>query len=139
MTIQNIIDGICEALNGAFGSDYELHTEAVEQGLKEPCFLIRCISPTKVIHLGRRYLRTNQFAIQFFPKSTLEPLQECQTVLETMFDCLESVKVSGRIVHGSDVTSTFTDGVLTFTVNYNAFVLKEEVLAMMEDLSIKFD
>ena len=39
--LNEIIKGISMALNAAFGDGYEIYQNDVEQGLKEPCFLIR--------------------------------------------------------------------------------------------------
>ena len=87
MTIKNLIDSIAEALFQEFGSNYDYYTEKVEQGLTEPCFLIRCLNPTKNRHLGQRYKRTNQFSVQYIP-STAEAYDECNSVMERLFECL---------------------------------------------------
>lgn len=136
MTIQNLTDAIAEALFQEFGSDYEIYTEAVEQGLTEPCFLIRCLNPTKNRHLGLRYKRTNQFSIQYFP-STTDAIAECTKVLERLFECLEAVILHGKPVHGTELQGGITDGILNFTVNYDGFVLKEEEQVIMEELEIE--
>lgn len=135
MTIKELIDAIAEALFQEFGSGYEIYTEKVEQDLKEPCFMIRCLNPTKNLHLGRCYKRTNQFSIQYIP-STAEANEECASVLERLFECLENVILSGRPVHGTELHGEITDGILTFTVNFDGFVLKEEEQINMEDLEI---
>ena len=135
MTIKNLIDAIAEALFKQFGSNYEIYTEQVEQGLVEPCFLIRCLNPTKNRHLGLRYKRTNQFSIQYIP-STEEVNEECASVLERLFECLEDVHLSGKPIHGTDLHGEITDGILNFTVNYDGFVLKTEDSDPMEDLEI---
>ena len=136
MTIQSLIDAIAEALFQEFGSGYELHTEKVEQGLTEPCFLIRCLNPTKNVFLGRCYKRTNQFSVQYIP-STAEVIAECTAVLERLFECLSDVIVSGKPIHGTELNGEITDGILTFTVNYDGFVLQEpEETPNMEDLDI---
>lgn len=136
MTIQNLTDAIAEALFQEFGSDYEIYTERVEQGLTEPCFLIRCLNPTKIRHLGLRYKRTNQFSIQYIP-STADVVAECTVVLERLFECLESVILHGKPVHGTELHGEITDGILTFTVNYDGFVLKTEDKYIMEELEIE--
>ena len=100
MTIKELLDAIAEALFQEFGSGYELYTDKVEQGLTEPCFLIRCLNPTKNRHLGLRYRRTNQFSVQYFP-STAEVYEECASVLERLFECLEDVILSGKPIHGT--------------------------------------
>lgn len=37
--LNNIMDAVTRRLNELFGDGYEIYTDAVEQGLKEPCFL----------------------------------------------------------------------------------------------------
>lgn len=135
MTVKELIDAISEALFQEFGSGYEIYTEKVEQGLTEPCFMIRCVNPTKNVHLGVRYKRTNQFVIQYIP-STLEAYDECASVLERLFECLEDVTLDGRPVHGTELNGEVTDGILNFKVNYDGFVLKGQSESNMEDLEI---
>lgn len=135
MTIKELLDAIAEALFQEFESGYEIYTEKVEQGLTEPCFLIRCLNPTKNRHLGLRYMRTNQFSVQYIP-STEEVNEECTSVLERLFECLEDVILSGKPVHGTELHGEIKDGILNFTVNYDGFVLKTEEQTDMEDLEI---
>lgn len=135
MTVQNLIDAIAEALFQEFGSSYEIYTEKVEQGLNGQCFLIRCVNPTKNVHLGVRYKRTNQFVIQYIP-STLEAYEECVSVLERLFECLEDVTLDGKPVHGTELNGEVTDGILNFKVNYDGFVLKGHEETSMENLEI---
>ena len=138
MTIKNLIDSIAEALFQEFGSDYEIYTEKVEQGLTEPCFMIRCLNPTKNVYLGRCYKRTNQFSVQYIPL-TAEALDECASVLERLFECLEDVILNGKPIHGTELHGEMTDGILTFTVNYDGFVLKEHDEVDMETLDVQTD
>ena len=136
MTIKNLIDSIAEALFQEFGSGYEIYTEKVEQGLTEPCFLIRCLNPTKNVYLGRCYKRTNQFSVQYIP-STADANAECADVLERLFECLEDVILFEKPIHGTDLNGEIIDGILTFTVNYDGFVLKEHTEVDMETLDIQ--
>ena len=119
MTVKNLISAIAEALFHEFGADYEIYTEDVEQGLQEPCFLIRCLNPTKNRHIGTVYKRTNQFAIQYIP-STAESNDECAAILERLFECLECVYLYGNVLHGSELHGEIKDGILTFTVPFCA-------------------
>ncbi len=135
MTIQELINSIAEALFQEFGSGYEIYMEKVEQGLNEPCFLIRCLNPTKNISFDRRYKRTNQFSIQYIP-STQEAHEECVSVLERLFECLENVILHGKPIHGAELHGEITDGILTFTVNYDGFVIKMDEESIMEELDI---
>ena len=135
MTIQNLIDAIAEALFQQFGSGYEIYTENVEQGLHEPCFFIRCLNPTKNLFLGQCYKRTNQFSIQYIP-STTEAIAECNSVMERLFECLENVILHGKPIHGTELHGEVTDGILTFTVNYDGFVRVIQDMTNMEDVEI---
>ena len=67
--INSIVEAISCSLNKEFGDDYEIHNEEIKQGLKEPCFFIACLNPNNNLFLGKRYERTNQFCIQYFPQS----------------------------------------------------------------------
>ena len=136
MTIKELIDSIAEALFQEFESGYEIYTEKVEQGLTEPCFMIRCLNPTKDVFLGRCYKRTNQFSVQYIP-STAEAHEECAAVLERLFECLEYVFLSGKPIHGTELHGEINDGILTMTVNYDGFVLKEHSEVSMETLDVQ--
>lgn len=135
MTIQNLIDAIAEALFQEFGSGHEIYTEKVEQDLKDDCFIIRCLNPTKNQYLGRCYKRTNQFSVQYIP-SVENANEKCASVLERLFECLESVILHGKPIHGKELHGEITDGILTFTVNYDGFVLKEQEETDMENVEI---
>lgn len=130
--IQKIIDGICLAISSAFGDDYEIYTESVEQGLNDGSFIVVCINPTNSRFMGNRYLRTNQFCIHYFPK-TNKPEAECLEVIEELYDTLELIEVDGDLLRGTNMSSEIDDGVLHFFVNYNFFTLKESDKEYMEE------
>lgn len=136
MTIQNIIDGIAEALHQEFDVEYEIHTDKIEQGLNAKSFIIRCLNPTVNQHLGVMYLRTNQFSVQYVP-SEMEPIADCLSTMERLFHCLEDIVVGDRIIHGTELHGAVEDELLTFTVNYDAFVRKEPDVFIMEVLDIE--
>lgn len=119
--INKIIDGISGAINTEFGDAYDIYTESIKQGLKEPCFSILCLNPTNDQFLGKRYFRQNQFAIQYFP-STDEKNAECNSVRERLFACLEVITVDGDLTRGVKMKGEVIDGVLNFFLNYDLFV-----------------
>lgn len=125
MTIQNIIDGIAEALFREFGSNYEIYTTKVEQGLQEPCFIIRCLNPTMDRHLGTMYHRTNQFTVQYISDENTESMYDMYSALERVFECLRTITVSGKPIHSKGLTAEPHDGMITVTVNYDGFVLEQ--------------
>lgn len=135
--INKIIDGISIAINKKFGDGHEIHTESIEQGLEKGCFSIVCLNPTIEQFLGKRYFRSNQFCIHYFPKSD-EPNYEINSTIEELYDCLELITVDGDLVRGTDMHNEKSEGVLHFFVNYDMFVYKqEEPLPIMETVEHK--
>lgn len=128
ITLNKIIDGICEALNTEFGDSYEIYTEEVHQNLTEPCFSVVLVKPSTKQFLGKRYFRKNLFCIHYFPQDKDSPNAECFDVYERLADCLEYIEVDGDAVRGTKIEggdNPVTDGVLTFMVSYDMFVMKD--------------
>lgn len=134
--INTIIEAISIALNAEFGDGYEMHREAIEQDLEEPCFFISCINPTNKLFLGKRYFRRNQFCIQYFPEDEAHKNKECNMVAERLLMCLEYLDVGGDLVRGTKMKYEVIDGILHFFVNYDLFVYKvTESVPVMEEVS----
>lgn len=134
--INKIIDGIVEAINIEFGDDYEIYTESIEQGLTEPCFSVLILNPTDDLFLGDRYMKTNQFMIQYFP-STNDKNKECNEVLERLYSCLEVIYVGDDLTRGANMSGKVVDEVLNFEINYDMFVYKHvESKEKMEILDV---
>ncbi len=133
--INSIIEAISISMNEEFGDGYETHMEEIKQGLKEPCFFITCLNPTTELFLGKRYFRTNQFCIQYFPE-TNEKQRECNGVAERMLQCLEYITIYGedKPIMGTKMKYEVVDGVLNFFVNYDCFIRKTEQQTPMESL-----
>lgn len=142
--INKIIDAVSISINSEFGDGYDIYTENIEQGLKEPCFSVFCLNPTNELFLNKRYFRTNLFCIQYFPSSD-EPKNECNAVLERLYGCLELITivvdaVTGDLTRGTKMKGEIVDGVLNFFVNYDMFVYKVEVKSdPMETLIVNSD
>jgi hypothetical protein len=133
--INKIIDGISVAIDSEFGDLSEIYTESIEQGLTEPCFSILCLNPTIEQFLGKRYFRTNQFCIHYFPSSN-EKQSECFSVLEKLMTALEIITVDGDLCRGTDMHGEVVDNVLSFFVNYDMYVYKKETAEpVMESVS----
>lgn len=133
--INSIIEAISATLNEEFGSGYKIHMEEIKQGLEEPCFFVSCLNPTCDLFLGKRYFRTNQFCIQYFPE-TDEKQRECNSVAERMYQCLEYITIfdEDKPLRGTKMKHEVVDGVLNFFVNYNCFVFKVDEKTAMETL-----
>lgn len=133
--INSIIEAISISLNAEFGDKYELHMEEIKQDLKEPCFFISCLNPTKNLFFGKKYFRKNQFVIQYFPESE-EVQRECNAVAERMNECLEYITPIGDSLplRGTKMKYEVVDGVMHYFINYDCFVYKVEQNEPMETL-----
>ena len=124
--VNKIIAGISIKLNQVFGEDYEIYTSEIKQGLKEPCFFIKCLDVNQNQVIGSRYFRSQPFDIHYFPKT--EEDSELLETVEKLFDTLEYITLEdGDLLHGSKMNGEVADGVLHFFVNYDLHVLKEKV------------
>lgn len=127
--INSIIEAISINLDAEFG--YETHMEEIKQGLTEPCFFISCLNPATELFLGKRYFRTNQFCIQYFPESDDDTQRECNDVAERLVWTLEYITLDGDPIRGTAMKYEVVDGVLHFFANYDCFIyLVEEKTAM---------
>lgn len=124
--INKVIDAICNALYLEFGDDYKIYTDTVEQGLKEPCFSVFCISPMKKQFFGKKYKVSNLYMVLYFPKDKNEPSQEINEVNERLFNCLEYIKETGDLIRGTEMIGEVIDDVLNFKVKYEFFTLQSE-------------
>ena len=115
--INKIVDGISNALNQEFGDEYEIYQNNVMQGVKEPCFFIAVLEPSKEQLLQNRFLQRNPFDVHYFPKRW-DDNREMQEVAERMLDCLEWI-IPEEPIHGTEIRWQIEDGVLHFFVSYN--------------------
>ena len=134
MNVGAITSAVSTAVYNAFGDGYEIYPDKVTQGLREPCFLIRCLNGAKNVDLGRRYKRETQISVQYFPKAEGD-CAEIADALERLLEALDTIEADGCLLHGKDITGTPHDGMLTVTAIYDGFVLREETLPDMDSLS----
>ena len=137
MTTEQLIDGIVGAISEEFGASYPIRTENNEQGFTGPCFYVKCIRPVKNRFFWRRFLRTWQMSVYYFPKErtaaeAYEPNVECNEVAERLFDCLEMFPVGEAQVMTTDKETTESDGVLVMTFNVEMYVTKENDAELMQ-------
>lgn len=122
--INAIIEAISISLNAEFGDRYKIYQEIKQQGLQEPCFFIQCLNPTNKLFLNKRYFRTNQFCVQYFPEQEGQKKKECYAIAERLFQCLEWLEVKEDLMMGTQMRYELVDGIIHFFVNYDAFVYK---------------
>lgn len=117
--LNDIIDGISTNLNLAFGDEYEIYSENVEQGLTEPCFFIATLDSEFIQGLGTRQQRKYFFDIHYFPRNTEFKKQEMNSVLDDLMSYLEYITLlNGDMLRGTDINGEIVDDVLHFFITY---------------------
>lgn len=135
--LNEIIDGMCEAIHEGFGDKYTIYTDVNKQGLTEPCFSIFPIQPRQKQVLGQRYFKENPMCVNFFPVQGTED-SELYKVIEKLFSILEYITCGGDLVRGSNMTANISDGVVVFNVDYNFYVRRVETVEPdMEELEMR--
>lgn len=136
--INDIISGISNALYNEFGKEYKIYKEAVKQGLKEPCFMIVCISSSINRKLGNRYMEESTFCIHYLT-SNKNTYADCLEVFGRMADCLEYITVTGDLVHGTNIKSEEIagNGEMHVLVDYNIATRKIEEKEKMGTYTLK--
>jgi len=126
--INEIISGIAKAIYREFGSDYHIYKEDVEQGIKEPCFMVFSADNNQEQFLNDRYFKTNLFTVIYYPSDKSNKLAEINDVNERLLECLEyiSIESSNYQLRGKNMNGKEIDDVLHFTINYDLFVIKKK-------------
>lgn len=137
MTTEQLIDGVVGAISEEFGTGYPIRTENNEQGFNGPCFYVKCIRPTQNRFFWRRFLRTWQMAVYYFPEERkpagdYEPNTERNEVAERLLGCLEMFPVGSAQVMTTDKEATESDGVLVMTFNVEMYVTKADNTELMQ-------
>lgn len=134
--IRLLVESIAIQLEAAFGEDYTIYDESIEQGLKEPCFFIQCLESTSQRYRGKRFYRTHQFCIQYFPLDKINARTECEVIANRLYDALECLTLHDdqTKLWGKKMRHKIESGVLNFFVDFDLFILKETETPVMETL-----
>lgn len=134
--IQEVINGIINAIRTSYDETYRIYTESIEQGLIEPCFSILSLNPSGDRELGDRFKRYFPFMITYFPSSK-EPIAECNAVCEELLGLLADVQTSIGLLHASTIGGEIVDGNLQFNVQYNIHaMLQREPAELLEEMTV---
>jgi hypothetical protein len=125
--LNDIMDAVTRRLNELFGDGYEIYTDAVEQGLKEPCFFVQFLEPSEKPMIGQRYYRQTDMCIQYMAGDIPQLSRELNRAAEILMDGMEYITRSdGSLLRGTgrSVRLDMEGKVLSFFVSFNMFVLK---------------
>lgn len=123
-----IMDAVTRQLSVLFPPEagYTIYTDAVEQGLSEPCFFVQFLEPSEKPMIGWRFYRSNAMAVQYFPGETEKPTRELNRVFEILMDQMYMIELkSGRKINGTARSGRIDDGILLFFVQFNVFDIRE--------------
>lgn len=135
--LNEIIDGMSEAIHAGFGEQYPIYTDVNKQGLTEPCFSIFPIQARQRQVLGARYFKQNPMCVNYFPSPDSED-SEKHDVIEKLFSILEYITCNGDLLRGTNMNAEVSDGVVVFNVDYNFFVRRaQSIESGMEDLEVR--
>lgn len=137
--INFIIGAVGAALDIEFGDSYSIYAGEVPQNLETPCFFVFCLYSESGQYPSARCKRQNQFAVQYFPASSLQAAQECLDVAERLLLCLKTVTAAdGTGFISYDTHYEITDGVLHYFTNYNFFTREKKDFDRMERMRQSF-
>lgn len=127
--LNDIMDAVTRRLDELFGDGYTIYTDGVEQGLEEPCFFVQFLEPSEKPMIGSRYYRQTDMCIQYMPEDTQQTSRELNRVSDILMNGMEYITLTdGNLLRGTGMKVRMEvrmeDGVLTFFVSYNMFVMK---------------
>lgn len=124
--LNDILNGVNARLKELFGDEAVIYTDAVEQGLKEPCFFVGFLEPSEKPVIGRRHFRSTGMYIQYLPGNPAQINRELYRVSDILMDGMETITLqNGDTLRGTGRSSRVSDGVLNFFVSYNMYVIKD--------------
>lgn len=125
--LNDIMDAVTRRLDELFGEGHTIYTDAVEQDLKEPCFFVQFLEPSEKPMIGQRYFRQADMCVQYFHSDTPQPSRELNQVADILMNGMEYITLaSGDLLRGTGRSHRVEDGVLSFFVSYNMFVVKKQ-------------
>ncbi len=129
-----ILDGITLALRAEF-PDSHIESNAIEQGLNEPAFIVLLVNAEVQEYPAQRKKRLPRFDVLYFAEGGNE---ECYGVADTLLEILQVIDLpGGDKLRGTDMSFEVSEGVLHFLVSYRHFTYKENDEVKMETLKIE--
>lgn len=130
-----IIVALGRALRAEFGEKFSVYDEEVKQGVKMPCFFISCAESKERQFLGERYFCERKYLIKYYPKCSDRKKCECDEISKRLFDCLLWIGDSSQLLMGRKMSSKYEKGVLSFFVNYDGFIYRQQDKTPMGELT----
>ncbi|MCR8645562.1 hypothetical protein NV379_23265 [Paenibacillus sp. N1-5-1-14] len=100
-----------------------VYGEEIDQVFKSGDFLVKLVEGEHSRELGRRYKRTNRLDISYYHANNAKALK----VAESLTEILEYITINKILYRSTGMKHVFNANVLHFYLNYNYFVMKNEV------------
>lgn len=139
--VNDILDAVTRRLDELFPG-CTVYTDAVGQGLMEPCFFVSVLEPSRKPMLGRRSFQEAGFCIQYIPEeANPEKNRELNRAADILMDGMEYIRLAdGDLIRGTGRSYRIEEGILNFFVSYNMFLVAlAEAVDAMEELEWKGD
>lgn len=137
MTTQEIIDGLSLWLNNLFDDDYEIYDTNVEQGLKEPCFLITAHNVTSDRFLNRRERRVIPITVQFFAVKDNNEKPVLRNTADKIMDNIHIIELeSGCSVLVNSKEYNITDDILNINLTFGMMMNAKYQKDYFENLNV---
>lgn len=135
--INDIVNGISNAIYEQYGQDKKIYTESIEQGFSEPCFFIAVLEAEQASYIGNRYKLTVPVNVHYFP-ATKAKKREMQDVAQTLYYALQRITLAdGDMLNGFKLHWEIVEDVLHFFVTYMPIVQYDcKTETAMGDLAI---
>lgn len=133
-----MINLVKDGIIGAIAADFPgipIYDEPVPQGLVEPSFSVRCVTPSLRHFRGRRYYENNLYEVVYFPPEE-NRYRDSNDTIDKLYLCLEVITLpDGTSIRGRDMhPHTADDSTVVFTVRYSDYMYRETEQALMETL-----
>ena len=132
--IKKITEGIAKCIKSKFNEGYSIYTEAIEQGVKKPCFFILNKACKFDPLLGKRGKITYCFEIEVYGKSR----EEAEGILFELFTALGFIDTEEGKLMGKNMSFSLEGDMGIFKCEYTIIIqMQEEEYEYMEHLERK--
>lgn len=121
VTVTDVRDAVLAAL-AAIDQAVPVYGEETEAA--RPYFLAKLHRVWQTRVMGRRYVRSYKFDVQYFP-STTEPYGESHAVADKLYEALELIPFGSGNIRGARMRHVMIDGALHFFFTIEVEMFKQ--------------
>jgi len=119
VTINDVRHAVIAALEDAF-PDIPVGGAEIKRNLAPPCFCVELLEASHTQELGRRFVRSLPFDVQYFAANP--DSEALYDVAEQLTGLLQWIEAGGRMTRGMGIRFQVVEDVLHFYVEYQVHV-----------------